>query len=176
MIDELATAIPGAVAESVREVLATVLPQVVQAAVGKAAAELAGAVAVMIPAPPGSPSAAPPPTEPTPPPSEPGRMRAWARGLRDRLRRARAAVRSRVARTWSSARTLATLLVGLVRSSPRTAAVSSLVGVLVGAGAYWLGPVAAAALAGLAVGLLTLLGMWLEPLAGMLAPAAAHDG
>jgi hypothetical protein len=58
----------------------------------------------------------------------------------------------------------------VVRSSPRAAAGAAAVGVLLGAGGYWAGPVVVAVLAGVAAGLLALGGVWLAPLARVLAP------
>jgi hypothetical protein len=179
MIDDLATAIPGAVAESVREVLATVLPEVVKAAVERAATELAAAVAVMTPTAP-APPAPPPPPPPPAPPETPGlsaRFRAWTRRIQTRLVTEVRKSRDRAVRAWMTGRLLLALVPAFVAASPRVAIGSTLAGTVVGVGAYHLGPIATAVMAGSSVGLLVLGGLWLAPfvpLARML--VSSRDG
>ena len=159
MIDGLAVAIPGAVADSLREALGPALAAAIRDAVTAAVAEALKDVAPAL--------AARPDPAPIPPPAPPVRPRtaAWAKvkaavgRLRRWAARAAAPVFAHAALGWGLAKVIGT---ATVRS--RVAAfVTALAGTAAGMLGFVMGPVGASVLLALTAGSVTAAAVWAAP-------------
>jgi len=166
VIDGLATAIPGAVADSIREVLGpafvTALKDAVKEAVAEALKERASEPVQHTPAP-------QPVVPPAPPAQRPKRDR-WAKvkaalsELKTWARQRVAPVVARAALGWAVVR----LVGGATVHSRSATLVTALTGAVAGLAGFALGPVGAAALLGLSSGVIAATAIWAAPMARLM--------
>ncbi len=165
MIDGLAVAIPGAVADALREALGPAFAAAIKDAVTAAVAEALRGVA---PAPTG-PALPVPPAPPAPAPRPMGRAWIKVKAAIHRLRRwaARAAapVLAHAALGWAVAKVIGAATV----RSRAAAVVTALAGTFAGLIGFAAGPVGASVLLALTAGWVTAIAMWVAPTARLCA-------
>lgn len=166
MVDGLATAIPGAVADSIREVLGpaftAALKDAVKEAVAEALKERTSEAAQPMPVPP--PVAPTPPATPRPRPDRWKKVKAALAELKTWVGQQLAPVVARAALGWAVVR-----LVGGATVNSRTASLlTALTAMVAGFTGFVVGPEASAVLLGLATGVITATAVWAAPAARLL--------